>query len=53
MRGICSLGNDVVYDQLVGLLNSIDAILGPETPVCIYPFDDRIEKIAGGNCQPT
>ncbi|EKD06259.1 Npun_R2821/Npun_R2822 family protein [Limnospira platensis] len=46
MRGICSLGNDVVYDQLVGLLNSIDAILGPETPVCIYPFDDRIEKIA-------
>lgn len=46
MRGICSLGNDVVYDQLVGLLNSIDAILGPETPVCVYPFDDRIEKIA-------
>lgn len=46
MNGICTLGNDVVYDQLVGLLNSIDAILGSETPVCVYPFDDRLEKIA-------
>lgn len=46
MDGICSLGNDIVYDQLVGLLNSIDAILGPETPVCVYPFDDRIDQIA-------
>lgn len=46
MDGICTLGNDYVYDQLLALLNSIDAILGPETPVCVYPFDDRIERIA-------
>ncbi|MEH2182449.1 Npun_R2821/Npun_R2822 family protein [Nostoc sp.] len=46
MNGICTLGNDYVFDQLVALLNSIDVILGPETPVCIYPFDDRTQRIA-------
>ncbi|MFO8038313.1 MAG: sugar transferase [Sodalinema sp.] len=46
MNGICSLGNDVVFDQLVALLNSIDEVLGAQTPVCIYPFDDRTERIA-------
>jgi hypothetical protein len=46
MKGICSLGNDVVFDQLVALLNSIDAVLGAQTPVCVYPFDDRTERIA-------
>jgi len=45
MQGICTLGNDVVYDQLLALLNSIDAILGPETPVCVFPFDDRLERV--------
>ncbi|KKD36921.1 MAG: Npun_R2821/Npun_R2822 family protein [Limnoraphis robusta] len=45
-KGICTLGNDVVYDQLVALLNSIEAILGPEMPVCIHPFDDRMERVA-------
>ncbi len=44
-NGICTLGNDVIFDQLVALLNSIEAILGSETPVCIYPFDDRLERI--------
>jgi hypothetical protein len=47
MNGICTLANDKVYDQLVALLNSIEAILGGNTPVCIYPFDDRTERIAG------
>ncbi|MFS0516221.1 Npun_R2821/Npun_R2822 family protein [Nostoc sp. UIC 10607] len=46
MNGICTLGNDYVFDQLVALLNSIDVILGPETPVCIYPFDDQTQRIA-------
>ncbi|MBD2480624.1 Npun_R2821/Npun_R2822 family protein [Planktothrix sp. FACHB-1365] len=45
MQGICTLGNDVVYDQLVALLNSIDAILGPETPVCVFPFDEKLERL--------
>lgn len=45
MNGICTLGNDYVYDQLVALLNSIDEILGSDTPVCIYPFDEQVERI--------
>lgn len=45
MNGICTLANDRVYDQLVALLNSIDAILGSDTPVCIYPFDNQLEKV--------
>ncbi|MBL1200682.1 MAG: sugar transferase [Nostoc sp. GBBB01] len=46
MNGICTLANDYVFDQLIALLNSIDVILGKETPVCIYPFDDRTQRIA-------
>ncbi|MEA5510563.1 hypothetical protein VB715_12385 [Crocosphaera sp. UHCC 0190] len=46
MDGICTLANDRVYDQVIALLNSIEIILGKETPVCIYPYDDNTEKIA-------
>jgi hypothetical protein len=45
MNGICTLSNDVVYDQLVALLNSIEVTLGAETPVCIYPFDQKLKKV--------
>ncbi|MEG5060241.1 sugar transferase [Microcoleus sp. A2-C5] len=45
MNGICTLANDTVYDQLIALLNSIEVILGSNTPVCIYPFDDEIQQI--------
>ncbi|WP_293154769.1 MULTISPECIES: Npun_R2821/Npun_R2822 family protein [unclassified Microcoleus] len=45
MNGICTLANDTVRDQLIALLNSIEFILGSNTPVCIYPFDDHIEQI--------
>ncbi|WP_341526203.1 Npun_R2821/Npun_R2822 family protein [Nostoc sp. UHCC 0302] len=45
MNGICTLANDYVFDQLVALLNSIDVILGSQTPVCIYPFDDQTQRI--------
>ncbi len=46
MNGICTLANDRVYDQLIALLNSIEAIQGKDTPVCVYPYDDNTEKIA-------
>ncbi|MCC5635571.1 sugar transferase [Nostoc sp. CHAB 5844] len=45
MDGICILANDRVYDQLIALLNSIEAIYGQEMPVCIYPYNDNIEQI--------
>ena len=46
MDGICTLGNDRVYDQIIALLNSIEAIAGKDMPVCIYPYDDNTEKLA-------
>jgi hypothetical protein len=45
MDGICTLANDRVYDQLIALLNSIEAIYGQEMPVCIYPYDDNTAQI--------
>lgn len=44
MDGICTLANDRVYDQLVALLNSIEANAGA-MPVCIYPYDDQLERV--------
>lgn len=45
MDGICTLANDQVYDQLVALLNSIEANAGREMPVCIYPYDERLDRV--------
>jgi hypothetical protein len=44
-NGICTLANDSIFDQLVALLNSIEAIMGKDFPVCIYPYDDRLDKV--------
>lgn len=43
--GIYILANDVVYDQLVALLNSIEANAGKKYPVSIVPYDDRLEQV--------
>jgi hypothetical protein len=45
MDGICTLGNDRVYDQIIALLNSIEVMMG-DFPVCIYPYDDNTAKLA-------
>lgn len=45
MNGICTLGNDRVLDQILALLNSIEACMGPEVPVCIYPYNDNVTKL--------
>ncbi len=44
-NGIYILANDVVYDQLVALLNSIESNAGDRFPICILPYDDRLDKI--------
>lgn len=46
MNGIVTLANDRIFDQLVALLNSIEAIMGKTMPVCVYPYDDNTPKIA-------
>ncbi|MBW4441163.1 MAG: sugar transferase [Plectolyngbya sp. WJT66-NPBG17] len=45
MDGICTLANDRVFDQLVALLNSIEVNISRDIPVCIYPFDDQLDRI--------
>jgi hypothetical protein len=43
--GIYTMANDVVFDQLVALLNSIEVNVSAEIPICIIPYDDRLEKV--------
>ncbi|MDJ0845773.1 Npun_R2821/Npun_R2822 family protein [Crocosphaera sp.] len=45
MDGICTLGNDRVFDQIIALLNSIEAIYDKTMPVCIYPYDDNTDQL--------
>jgi lipopolysaccharide biosynthesis glycosyltransferase len=42
--GIYTLANDAVYDQLVALLNSIDANQ-PNMPVCVIAYNDQLERV--------
>lgn len=43
--GIYTLANDAVFDQLVALLNSIEANVSAEIPVCIIPYNDNIDLV--------
>jgi hypothetical protein len=45
VNGIYTLANDVVYDQLVALLNSIEANAGREIPVCVIPYNNNLDKV--------
>ncbi|MGL5082127.1 MAG: Npun_R2821/Npun_R2822 family protein [Microcoleaceae cyanobacterium] len=44
-EGIYTLANDVVYDQLVALLNSIEANAGRDLPVCVIPYNNRLDQV--------
>lgn len=44
-NGIYTLANDVVYEQLVALLNSIEVNVGQDIPVCIIPYDHQLEQV--------
>lgn len=43
--GIYTLANDVVLDQMIALLNSIEVNVGVQVPVCIIPYDDRLTQV--------
>lgn len=45
INGIYTLANDVVYDQLVALLNSIEVNAGRKIPVCIIPYNEKLDKV--------
>ncbi|MBE9185740.1 sugar transferase [Microcoleus sp. LEGE 07076] len=44
-KGIYILGNDVVFDHLVALLNSLEVNGAQDIPVCIIPYDDNLKKV--------
>lgn len=44
-QGIYTLANDVVYDQLIALLNSIEVNVSKDIPVYVIPFDERLTKV--------
>ncbi|NMG09043.1 Npun_R2821/Npun_R2822 family protein [Brasilonema sp. UFV-L1] len=43
--GIYTLANDIVYNQLVALLNSIEVNVSSKIPICIIPYDERLEQV--------
>ncbi|NJM85110.1 MAG: sugar transferase [Leptolyngbyaceae cyanobacterium SL_1_1] len=43
--GICILANDVVYDQLIALLNSLEVNAGKAYPVLVIPYDERTAQV--------
>jgi hypothetical protein len=43
--GIYTLANDGVFDQLVALLNSIEANVSATLPICVIPYDDRLSQV--------
>ena len=45
IKGIYTLANDAVYDQLVALLNSIEANYGRDVAVCVIPYDDKTDLV--------
>jgi len=45
IEGIYTLANDIVYDQLVALLNSIEANAGREIPICVIPYNDNLNQV--------
>jgi lipopolysaccharide biosynthesis glycosyltransferase len=43
--GIYTLANDGVYDQLVALLNSIEANAGRDIPVCVIAYNNQLDRV--------
>jgi hypothetical protein len=41
-KGIYTLANDNLYDQVIALVNSIRKNYDPEIPICIIPYDEKI-----------
>lgn len=39
--GVYILANDVVCDQLIALINSLEENVSPDLPICVVPYDDN------------
>lgn len=40
-RGVYILANDVVLDQLIALINSLEENVSADLPICVVPYDDN------------
>ncbi|MEC4815821.1 MAG: methionine synthase [Scytonema sp. PMC 1069.18] len=43
--GVYTLANDTVYNQLVALLNSIEANVSSDVPICVIPYSKRLDLV--------
>lgn len=50
-KGIYTLANDNLYDQVIALVNSIRQNYDQKIPICIIPYDDKISKLKSLNLE--
>ncbi|MGD1865959.1 MAG: Npun_R2821/Npun_R2822 family protein [Phormidesmis sp.] len=43
-KGVYILANDIVLDQLIALINSLEQNVSPELPICVVPYDDNTQQ---------
>ena len=43
-NGVYILANDIVFDQLIALINSLEENVGPDLPICVVPYDDNTKR---------
>jgi len=43
-RGVYILANDVVLDQLIALINSLEVHVSADLPICVVPYDDNTSR---------
>ena len=43
-KGVYILGNDVVFDQLIALIHSIEQNVGKDLPICVVPYDENTAR---------
>lgn len=43
-KGVYILANDVVLDQLIALINSLEKNVSPTLPICVVPYDDNTQQ---------
>jgi Mannosyltransferase putative len=50
-KGIYTLANDNLYDQVIALVNSIRKNYDSKIPICIIPYDEKISKLKSLNLE--
>ena len=43
-NGVYILANDVVLDQLIALINSLEQNVSKDLPICVVPYDDNTQR---------